>query len=141
MTWPFHDDFEIFCRYLDTDGQKICPKIPCFIQLLLEDFSFLPKTMSEALKMYHFHFKHRFLYCDVILHSTCLLEFSIKSSCFTKIYKVSIKYPTNSISNPYCVNQIEYWCTCKHFVYFRNSTSNLKHCKHIIYCILNLINS
>ena len=138
MTWPLHDHFELFCRYLDTDVQKICPKIPCFTQLLLENFSFLPKPRSQALKMYYFHFRHRFFYCDVILHSSSLLEFSIQSSCLTQNYKVSIKYPSKSICSP---DQIQYWCTCKHFVYFRNSNFNSKHCKHIIYCIINLTNS
>ena len=141
MTWPLHHDFEIFSRYLDTDVKKTCPKIQCFTQLSLENFSFLPKTKYQAQKMYYFHFRHRFFYSDVILHSSSILEFSIKSSCLTRIYKVSIKYPSNSISLPDCINQIQYSCTCKHFVYFRNSNCNSKHCKHIIYCILNLINS
>ena len=141
MTWQFHDDFEKFCTYIDSGVQKICPIVPCFLRLELENFSFSPKIISQAQKMFYFHSKHNFLNSDVIFDSNHQLNFSIKSSCSTKIYEVSITYPEHSISVSDCVNQIEYWCTCKHFVYFRTSNRNSKHCKHIIYSILNLINN
>ena len=140
MTWPCHHDFEIFSEYLDIHENIFCPNVPSFSQLSLNSFSFSNRTTNQAFLMYYFHPKLKFFNAHGTLDSCNLLKFFIKSSCLTKIYNVTIKFPFQRFSISDYVKEIEYACTCKHYIYFPKSNSISKHCKHIIYCLINLIN-
>ena len=91
--FPLHDIIENFCVYLDICNEKVCPKIPLFSTSNLDMFKFSKFASSKALEMFYFHYKHKYLYCNVLVESNNILKFKIQSTNTDEIYNASIISP------------------------------------------------